>query len=456
MVIDFVKEQAFKMKNPDDVRERVCISRPDKDDGMVSWGSLTLSDGYPGVLLLFSTLDQLYPQEGWDQIAHLYVVKIKEAIEQESVSNLSLFGGLAGCCFSIEQASREGERYQKLLSRLDQFLIEKSRIEYLEKLDEKIEMGLPAHPGLYDVISGLCGIGGYALHRLKSPGMNRFFEEILKTSIRFISNIQIGVHLVPGWYVPRHYQYTKGDEKLYPKGNFNLGLAHGVTGFLALFSLAATKGVVIDNQMEAIRTLSHWVLSKKREVDGHVFWKDRVSFEEETSMEGNPEAGVTLDAWCYGTAGVARTLFLAGKAIKSDVLKQEAVEGFLSIFNRISFIEDLRNPTFCHGISGLMTLAQLMLRDSGVEKVKTGVLRLKQTLMDLYNPEFIFGFRDKEPVIKDAFTLNGNAEGKPVLYQDVDKAGLLVGASGILLSLLFTETNQSSWTIPFLIEGGTI
>lgn len=63
---------------------------------------------------------------------------------------------------------------------------------------------------------------------------------------------------------------------------------------------------------------------------------------------------------------------------------------------------------------------------------------LKNTLLEFYNPEYVFGFRDLEP------KLDGS-------YAEIDRADLLEGSSGILLSLLSTENFSSKWLAPFLV-----
>ena len=71
----------------------------------------SLGRGDAGMLLLYAALQQ----EG---IAHSYVMKIKETIEVDGISDLSLFNGVAGICFALQQASLEGYRYQKMLGTL--------------------------------------------------------------------------------------------------------------------------------------------------------------------------------------------------------------------------------------------------------------------------------------------------------------------------------------------------
>jgi hypothetical protein len=63
-----VKKIAGLMKVPDSVQMYIVQSaniNPARSE--TSWKCLSLSDGFPGLLLLFATLDSSYPEENWDQ-----------------------------------------------------------------------------------------------------------------------------------------------------------------------------------------------------------------------------------------------------------------------------------------------------------------------------------------------------------------------------------------------------
>lgn len=428
-----IKELAMRMRDP-------SLEIP-------SWNSLSLSHGYPGILLLFATLDQLYNEEGWDAFSHQYVLKIKETIEASSSINLSLFGGLTGACFAIQQASRGRSRYQKLLSRLNSHLIQNTKKSFLDPLKENIELGIPVSPTLYDPISGITGIGIYAISNLECPQMNLFLHDMLNICICLTQKIHVGSNEVPGWYVPQQYQFLEEDKKKYPKGNFNLGIAHGVSGILAFLCIAASHGIVLKGHLEAIQTLTLWVLSKKQQQDKQVYWKGRIPLEEELGEEHIKDFKPMTGAWCYGTAGISRTLYLAGKVLHDPLIQKNALDAFLSIFPYKEGDSFLADPSFCHGVAGLLTITRLMLRDTGLVQLQEEVQKLENLLMNLYNPQFPFGFKDKAPVITEKKELGE--------FSFIDNPGILTGVSGILLSLLPIKST-SSWMLPFLIEGGSL
>jgi hypothetical protein len=69
------------------------------------------------------------------------------------------------------------------------------------------------------------------------------------------------------------------------------------------------------------------------------------------------------------------------------------------------------------------------------------MISLKKLLWDFYRPEHPFGFKDYNP---------SHGQG----YAQLDQAGLLEGASGVLLTLLSLENPTSWWHAPFLVGHG--
>lgn len=428
------------MRDPDWVKE-IALSpsnvNPDPFSPVATWSDLSLIAGYPGVLLLLAELDSLFPHEHWDIAAHSYILKIKEVIENSVISYFPLYGGLAGVCFSLMQASKNGTRYQNLISTLNDYLIEKITSHYILPLQRNLVTSQPSNPALYDLIQGVIGVGIYALLNLNQPKFHSLCEQIVTFLINFSQPINIEGLSVPGWFHPVQYQFLEQDKKLYPKGNFNLGLAHGIPGVLSFLSVCFLHGLKMPGQEGAIQNISDWIYNYRSLKDGQVCWQARISFEELTSGTRKEISHFPRDAWCYGTPGVARSLFLAGKALNNETLKTKAISSFLSIFDRERSQWQLPGPTLCHGISGLLIITQLMAKDVQTPLLSEKADFLEDLLWDYYNPEFPFGFKDLEP------SKNGS-------YVGINRAGFLEGASGVLLTLL--NNPHSRWHAPLLIS----
>ena len=347
--------------------------------------------------------------------------KIKESIETIGITRQSLYSGLAGTCWALQLASREGSRYQKLISTLNGHLVKKVEQDFLIPLKKNIAQGRPSFPFLYELIRGISGIGVCGLsHRLDSQFLP-MVEQILRLLVDLTKPILWEGESVPGWYVSVDCLFKQSDKECYPKGNFNLGLSHGITGVLAFLSIAALRGVTVEGQKEAIERVSSWLKERRRIHRGAYFWEMSIAFENDKSISTKmPFVG--RDAWCYGTPGVARTLLLAGKALGKEELKKFALDSFRSVFSRSREEQYLPGPTFCHGIAGLLMITALMARDTQAEDLQDNVSSLQKQLTNYYRPENPFGFKDFSP-----------AQGKK--YAEIDKADLLEGVSGVLLTL---------------------
>lgn len=435
-----VKEIAERFRDPEKVKNTI-LSPDNRNLEPISqqsrWDEISFG-GYAALILLLAELDRLFPEEKWDETAHLYVLKIKQTIEREGIHQLSLFSGLAGTCFSLHQASRKGTRYQKLLSTLNLHLIKNVEIEYLTPLKENLEKGLPSSIFLYDLIQGIVGIGIYEISNVSQIGLLNQLQEILALLVRLTKPIQAWGRQVPGWYLPSSLQFLDSDKERYPKGNFNIGLAHGIPGILAFLSVAMLRGIIVEGQQEAIEYITSWIVRHRREENGIYCWETMLPFENETDGKNTP-IKFHRAAWCYGVPGIVRALYLAGKATKNTWIKEFSLESFRSVFKckRESWL--LPGPSICHGICGLLLITWQMAKDSRLPDLMEQVPAIEEILLEYYQSKHPFGFKDYD------LTKTGT-------YAHLDKVDLLEGACGILLTLLSLEHEVSWWHAPFLIN----
>lgn len=439
---------AHKMVNPLKVKA-IVLESTNKNPAIdqFPWSDCSLSHGFPALVSFYAHLDAHFPDQKWDLAAHEYVLQIAASIESDGIHDYSLFGGLSGICWALLQASKNKTRYQKLLQTLNKELVEAVNNYYLLPMKEDVQKKIPSGVQLYDLIQGIVGIGSYMLQDMHHPLFYETLISVTHTLIERCRLIDVEGYRVPGWYVPNSFQFTEQDIQLFPKGNFNLGLAHGVPGILSFLAIAYAQGICLDHQVETMQYIAEWLINKNCGDKNAPRWRDRVSFEEET---GNIPSKATMhrDAWCYGTPGVARSLYLAGQALNDHSLKQFATQAFKMIFHRSEDEWGLISPTFCHGIVGLLAVTHRMAQDTDDPILIAQTVHLKQKLINSFDTALPFGFQDLEPLTfqKGALKLD---------YMGVNKAGLLEGAAGIGLGLLGISRNNAVWDTPFLINGGT-
>ncbi len=432
--LQLVKEIAHRMRFPNRV-EHVA-----SQNAIEAWEPQFLAGGSPGLIVLFSELANLFPDEKWDEAVHFYILKIKQNLEEKWSGDLSLFNGLSGICFAIQTASKQGTRYQKILTKLDQFLLERVQTQYINPINTALSKGYRLHVDYYDLMSGIIGIGVYALKNKRLARFTELTEKILKTLIELIKPIEIQGVLVPGWYLPSEYQMLEEEKKFYPNGSFNFGLAHGVTGILAFFAIASIQGFKVSGLQDCIGHISHYLIKNRRQLRGSYFWDTIISFEDEVRSLRTQNC-FFRDAWCYGSPSVSRALFLAGKALQESEIQSFAIESFKSIFSRTMSEWNIPGPTFCHGLSGLLSFTHLFAIESKDNDLVEKAAFIEARILELYHPNHPFGFQDQHLI-----------PNRGLIF--VDSPGLLQGAAGVLLSLLTRETGCQDWMWPFMINDG--
>lgn len=144
------------------------------------------------------------------------------------------------------------------------------------------------------------------------------------------------------------------------------------------------------------------------------------------------------EAWCYGSPGVARSLWLAGRALENEDLKSLAVDAFKSIYARPRERWSIYSPTVCHGYSGLIKLTHQMYLDTGDIELCEYARGLLLEVVEKFDSELAFGFCD---IVKDTQSV-----------KHLDFVGLLDGVSGIVMTLLDSlESEESFWGRSLLI-----
>lgn len=423
-----------KMKDPEKIRAFIFDPANRNPDPIIpyypEWNDLSLASGYPGLLLFFATLKDEFQNS--DAIAHQYVLKIKDTLENEGCTNFSLFSGISGVCFSLEQISCLGTRYRPMINSLDKYLLDNIKKEYLDPIQNNITHNQPTFIHLYDPIQGICGIGRYVLEFSSKPHFSELTQTILEILIKLCHPLKLEKKNIHGWYVSPH-DPLKSEENSHSKGSFNLGLAHGVTGILAFLAIAKLRGFEVEGQKEIIDQIATWICEQSIQVNENIQWPYEVAVDNEQTI------APSKDAWCYGVPGIARTLFLAGKALGNQGLKDFAIKAFKGIFARAQDEWGLPGPNLCHGIAGLLLITHLMAQEEEGVDLSSKVEELEQILLSFYIPNSPFGFKDPEPCQSGKFV-------------QIDRIGFLEGSIGILLTLNALANPKSQFHLPLMIH----
>jgi lantibiotic modifying enzyme len=380
-----------------------------------------LAGGEAGLALFYGYLSEW--REGDDDAA-TSAAHLNNAIRAAGARRLSpgLYGGLTGIAWAS----------QHLRSRLTP----DAEIRH-ETLDESLIAYVSRTPwgGDYDLISGLVGLGVYAVERLPRPAARTLLERVVERLEETAERTEAG----DTWHTPAE-RLPDWQRENAPNGYYNLGLAHGVPGVIALLGLACRAGypprVLCRGQERRDggtgATPGGMVAKKARPLlDAAVRWllAQRLPAGTGGSFDSwivpGEESGPARCAWCYGDPGVAAALLLAAAGVPDAWWHGEAVAVALGAAARAPEQSGVRDAGLCHGAAGLAHLYNRMFQATGEARLGEAARFWFRYTLDLRRPgEGTAGFKPYQPP-------DSEEAGHPD-----DSVGLLVGAAGIGLALL--------------------
>lgn len=382
----------------------------------VYWDEVSLAQGDAGQALLCAQLQACFPDEGWDRIGHAHLARSVTAIEERGNAPVSVFNGLSGVAFAARLLGR-GYGYRHLRSVLGG-RISAEALSHAAGLDGRNGMSVAA----FDLIAGLSGITAYLLPSRE----DRLTHPALPHALRALVELARAEGPVPAWHTPPDHTCDPDQARRYPSGTLNCGLAHGIPGPLAVMALAAGHGTDVDGLTRAIRGLADWLLEHRRDDDAGLNWPTVVPLAGDgDDLRIGPVGASSRSAWCYGSPGIARALWLAGRALADDDLCKTAVRAMEAVYRRSIRERRIDSPTVCHGVAGLLQVTLRFAHDTALPVFSDAAADLTEQILARFDPDRPMGIADIEPA--------GNR---------VDHPGFLTGATGVALVLLAAATDQ--------------
>ncbi|MEU8569757.1 lanthionine synthetase C family protein [Streptomyces pathocidini] len=410
-----VAEVAEQLSDPDSVAAAAStpgnLDRyPGRPAPVHPWAPLTLAEGHPGVALLYAELARTEPGHRIALHSHL----AKAARHLSTPHHSGLFTGAASLAFAARLGRRHSDDYAQLLDRIDERVTASLR-SHLADEEARLNAGVAGvRMSAYDTIAGVSGIGRYLL--LRHPRHRDGLLALLSYLVRLTHPVTVHGHTVPGWWVPTRPDTGVGHR--FDRGHFNLGLAHGICGPLALLALGREAGVTVPGQDEAMARIVDHLLTTRIAGGG---WPRAIGFDELVDNTGTPHANAPKAAWCYGTPGAARALYLAGRALSRDDWQHIATQALVDALTaRPSQITD---SSLCHGWAGLLHIAWRMAHDSADRRLTDLLPQLVAPLLTAYDSALPFGFAYTHPYLP------------PDQQIAPHRPSFLEGAAGIALAL---------------------
>ncbi|MGW5578895.1 lanthionine synthetase C family protein [Micromonospora chokoriensis] len=340
---------------------------------------------------------------------HLEAGRWKEAyaaLEEASAGgvsatdNASLYYGVPALAFVLAASHRPALTRAQALAAAGTATVTRRRLHTAHR---RIDQRQQPSYAEFDLIRGLTGLG-VALRRIGD-------YELLREVLTYLVRLTEPIGALPGWWCPHGPNRTEPGPA---GGHSNHGIAHGITGPLALLALTLRDGTTVDGHTPAINRICQWLDTWQRHTSTGPWWPQTITLDD--LRRGDPSQRRPLrPSWCYGTPGVARAQQLAALAL-GDAARQHVAEGALIVcLNDPTQIGQLTDRSLCHGTAGLLAATRRMAADALTPIPLAPLQRLHEQV----------------PTVADG------------------PAGFLDGASGAALAA--TGTTRTSWDACLLL-----
>jgi hypothetical protein len=281
----------------------------------------------------------------------------------------------------------------------------------------------PLVPPSVDLIGGLAGAAIALLARRGRSDVDEALDDVMTVLIGLADSVDGLPRLSspPDW---------GGLSRVGDGPVLNLGVAHGMPGVLAVLSIARATGIETPGIGDAIGALADQLIRAHQRDHWGPLWPSAVSLD--PAVEMPPPARMT---WCYGTAGCARALWLAGRALNNPEWIHLSTEAIIGALRRCRQGQRPSSPTFCHGHAGLVHIALRFAADTADPDLSDEAAAELTHLLDGYDPGTRFGYR--------RIGSGGSHH---------DAVALLDGATGIAMVLLTASGSiDAAWDRIFLV-----
>ena len=274
-----------------------------------------------------------------------------------------------------------------------------------------------------DLIRGVAGCGVYLVERGRPADL--VVERLTEMSTTTADGITWWVD--PATCLPDR-------AAAFPDGYYDLGIAHGQAGVLALLAELVARGD--ENARPLLEGATAWLLAQRLpDGDGPGRYPSLVP------AGSHPHGGSRL-AWCYGDPGVATGLYAAGRALGDEAVVKEAVDTALAAAARTGEDAGVADAPLCHGSAGVMHIFNRLWQQTGDERLAEAARHWFDVALAQRRPgEPVAGYGAMRPP----------PGGGEFAYEPL--AGFLEGATGVALAMLSAVTErETGWDLLLLTK----
>ena len=343
-------------------------------DDSPRWFGQSLSKGAAGVAVLHGARAHA-GVDSWERVHQWLTCATRRDLS--AGSGAGLWHGAPAIAFALSTATPPGP-YARAREQLGTTVTTLVRSR-LDAAMARLDAAQRPSPAEFDLVRGLTGLGAHLLQRdPHDPLVRQVLAYLVRLTEPVPANDSAGM-AAPGWWTGAVPLGRPVD--VFRDGHADLGIAHGITGPLALLALAMRRGITVDGQAAAIDIICRWLDAWRQDGPVSPWWPKRVTLAELRAgrstrcVPGRP-------SWCYSTPGIARAQQLAGIATGDLTRQQQAENDLNECLSDPGQPAQLTDLTLCHGWSGLIATSWYAAADALTPDLSTHLPRLLDTFLD--------------------------------------------------------------------------
>ena len=278
--------------------------------------------------LFFTYLGACRDSALYRDLASEYAQQVVERLQRDDGLPAAIFSGWLATAWTLEHLQRVFPG--------DNRALDEARAELARRAHDLLATKEWTEP--FDLFKGLIGFGVHAMERRKAG------EDDLRRVIDHLADLaeyDEDEQFASWWRPPEHC----GGPKSWPDGQYNLGLAHGTPGAVALLAATVRVGLAGDDGRKLLHKAVAWLLDLGGQFGVSGF----------PAMLAPNKPFFRSDAsWAYGDAGVAMAILNAGRSLGDSHIERAALDiARRSLRRPLNDYLGPPRPAISHGAAGL-------------------------------------------------------------------------------------------------------
>lgn len=371
----------------------------------------------------------------WEKIGYELCKKIKYRIESNGIeSGLGMIGGLGYTAFGVQEYYNKTNNLKNFSKSLNKILL-KNSVAYVNSLVANKCNIYNTYMKDYDAINGLSGITYYLMDYVSELEEKKQLEKMIFYLISLTGYHDYKRHRIMNFHVTCENQFLEDEKEIFPDGNFNFGISHGMLGPLITLAKAYHLGYRTVGIEKAINELVTIYEKFKIYNDDIPLWPSQLAFDDYISGNFHRDIRSTRSSWCYGNVAIARGLQKVAYYMGDKDMQVLYEEELIKILNQPIKNYNLNLPTLCHGYASTLSIRVMAYREKRDKRFLKNIEHELNIILDLCMSH------KKEDYI-----------GKTISEVFEDDLSFLQGAGGVVLTLMGLFNENIKYTKLLMID----